>query len=141
MTIEVQCDECFQSYQVRDERAGQTLKCKACGSRMRVPTADEELEDLNAHYGEPIAPTRPKKQPTKAKKRTAAKRSAGIPIGKIVKKLFGCLSIALGGLMLFGAVYMFFAGDGPDGKKSRPVAGLVMAGVFLSVGARWVTEE
>lgn len=141
MTIEVQCDECFKSYQVRDERAGQTLKCKACGSRMRVPSGDEEQEDLNEHYGEPLTPTRKKKKPVKAKKKTAAKRSGGMPVGKLVKKLFGCLSIAVGGLMLVGAVYMFFAGDAPNGKKSRPVAGLVMAGVFLSVGTRWVTEE
>tara|TARA_R110002111_G_scaffold262694_1_gene340151 strand:+ start:81280 stop:81705 length:426 start_codon:yes stop_codon:yes gene_type:complete len=141
MTIEVQCDECFQSYQVRDERAGQTLKCKGCGSRMRVPATDEEPEDLSEHYGEPIAPARKKQKPTKAKKKSASKKSAGIPIRKLVKKLFGCLSIALGGLMLVGAVYMFFAGDGPDGKKSRPVAGLVMAGAFLSVGTKWLTDE
>ena len=141
MTIEVQCDECFQSYKVRDERAGQTLKCKSCGSRMRVPDVDEELEDLNAHYGEPLTPTRKKKKPAKAKKKKAAKRSVNLSFGKLVKKLFGVLALAVGALMVVLAIYMLFAGDAPDGRKARPVYALLVASGFLGVGKKWLMDD
>jgi len=142
MTIDVQCEECFQSYKVRDERAGQSLKCKSCGNRIRVPSADEEPEDIYEDYGEPIVPQRKKKKSANVKKKKKSSRKpVNISVGGIVKKVFGGLSIAVGALMLVGAIYMFFKGDEPDGKKSRPVAGLVMAGVFLSVGKRWIMNE
>ena len=45
--INFECESCFQEYKVRDERAGQTLKCKSCGSKMRVPDGnDDVLEDF-----------------------------------------------------------------------------------------------
>jgi transcription elongation factor Elf1 len=74
MTISVQCDECFQSYKVKDERAGQTLKCKACGSRMQVPTADEAPEDLFEDYGEPITPKRKSQKSAKPTKKKSRKK-------------------------------------------------------------------
>ncbi|MFK7777304.1 MAG: hypothetical protein QM501_04195 [Gimesia sp.] len=142
MTIDVQCEECFQSYKVRDERAGQSLKCKSCGSRIRVPSADEDSEDIYEDYGEPIAPTRKKKKTVNVKKKQkSSRKSVRMPIGSIVKKIFGGCSIALGALMLYGAISMFFAKDEPGRSKSRPVAGLVMAGVFLSVGKRWIMDD
>ena len=77
MSIAVQCEECFQSYKVKEERAGQTLKCKSCGSKMRVPAVEEELEDLSADYGEPIAQPRKKKAGTSKpkKKKTSTRKS------------------------------------------------------------------
>lgn len=142
MSIDVLCAECFQSYKVRDERAGQTLKCKSCGSKIHVPSADEEPEDIYEDYGEPIVPQRKKKKSTSVKKKKkSSRRSVNISVGGIVKKVFGGLSIALGALMVCGAIYAFFAKDEPGRSKSRPVAGLVMAGVFLSVGKRWIMDE
>lgn len=140
MSIAVQCEECFQSYKVKEERAGQTLKCKSCGSKMRVPAVEEELEDLSADYGEPIAQPRKKKAIKAKKKKTSTRKSLNISVGGIVKKTFGVLAMALGILILVGAVYALFAGDAADGRRSRPVGGLVMAGVCMSVGKRWLFD-
>ncbi|MDB5388284.1 MAG: hypothetical protein JWM11_3930 [Planctomycetaceae bacterium] len=46
MPIEVTCDSCSISYRVKDERAGTTIKCKECGSRIKVPNEDSEEDDL-----------------------------------------------------------------------------------------------
>jgi len=89
MTISVQCEECFQSYKVKDERAGQTLKCKSCGSKMRVPAVEEEFEDLSADYGEPIAQPRKKQAGKAKKKKSSPRKSLNISAGGIVKKTFG----------------------------------------------------
>lgn len=141
MSIAVQCEECFQSYKVKEERAGQTLKCKSCGSKMRVPAVEEELEDLSADYGEPIAQPRKKKAVKAKKKKASSRKPLNISAGGIVKKTFGVMSMAIGILMLVASVYALFAGDAPDGRRSRPVGGMVMAGVFMSVGKRWLFNE
>ncbi|WP_298862924.1 hypothetical protein [uncultured Gimesia sp.] len=141
MTISVQCDECFQSYKVRDDRAGQTLKCKSCGAKIRVPAADDEIEDLNEDYEPPGATTRKKKKPAPAKKKKKTKKSISISPGKVVKRTFGVLSLVIGGLMVAGAIYMLFAGEAPDGKKARPVYAFLVASGFLGVGKKWLTED
>lgn len=141
MPIHVQCDECFQSYKVKEERAGQTLKCKSCGSRMQVPEADEETEDLFEHYGEPITPQRKTKTAVKSKKKKSRKKGPSLSMGKLVKKAFGVMSMALGIIMLGASIYMFFEGDSPEGKRSRPVGGLIMASIFMGVGKKWLFDE
>ncbi|QDU04936.1 hypothetical protein V6x_46670 [Gimesia chilikensis] len=141
MPIHVQCDECFQSYKVKEERAGQTLKCKSCGSRMQVPAADEETEDLFEHYGEPIAPQRKTKTAVKSKKKKSRKKGPSLSMGKLVKRAFGVMSMALGVLLLGTSIYMFFTGETVDGKKGRPVAGLLMSSVFMGVGKKWLIDE
>jgi len=141
MTISVQCDECFQSYKVRDDRAGQTLKCKSCDAKIRVPAADDEIEDLYEDYEEPSASTRKKKKSAPAKKKKKTKKSISISPGKAVKKLFGVISLAIGGLILFGAIYMLFAGDAPDGRKARPIYAFFVSSGFFVVGKKWLTDE
>lgn len=141
MTISVQCDECFQSYKVKDERAGQTLKCKSCGSRMQVPTADEAPEDLFEDYGEPITPRRQSKKAAKPAKKKSRKKGPSLSMGKLVKRAFGVMSMALGVAMLGMAIYMFVEGETADGKQGRPVAGLIMASVFMGVGKKWLFDE
>ena len=47
MTIRVECDQCFKTYNVPDERLGQRIKCKACGNRMMVG-AEEGSEEAPA---------------------------------------------------------------------------------------------
>ncbi len=80
MTISVQCDECFQSYKVRDDRAGQMLKCKSCGAKIRVPAADNEIEDLNEDYEPPGALRGKKRNPLPPKrKRRPKKESVSLP--------------------------------------------------------------
>ena len=141
MTISVQCDECFQSYKVRDDRAGQRLKCKSCGAKIRVPSADDEIEDLYEDYEPPGAPTRKQKKSAPAKKKKKKKKSISISPGKIVKRTFGVLSLAIGVAMVVGAIYMLFAGDAPDGRKARPVYAFLVASGFLGVGKKWLTDE
>lgn len=45
MPIEVTCNDCFHTYRVRDERAGNLIKCKECGAKIRVPESDDELPE------------------------------------------------------------------------------------------------
>ncbi|MCA9020931.1 MAG: hypothetical protein KDA74_12360 [Planctomycetaceae bacterium] len=71
--IKFECESCFQEYNVRDERAGQTLKCKSCGSKMRVPDGDDDLVDdfYEEDFEAPARPSRKKKSsagPSKKKK-------------------------------------------------------------------------
>ncbi|QDU07539.1 hypothetical protein [Gimesia aquarii] len=140
MTISVQCDECFQNYNVRDERAGQTLKCKSCGAKIRVPAADEEIEDLYEDYEEPSVPTRRKKKPASAKKKKKSKKAIEITPGKVVKKIFGCLAILLGLLMLFGAIRVLFT-EGLQGKQGAfPIVGFFAATGCFTVGKKWLTD-
>ncbi|QDT96029.1 WD40 repeat domain-containing protein [Gimesia aquarii] len=73
--IKFECETCFQEYKVRDDRAGQVLKCKSCGSKMRVPAGDDDFEDdLYEDFEEPVRPTR-KKKPTGASKKKSSGNS------------------------------------------------------------------
>ncbi|WP_417392877.1 hypothetical protein [Gimesia sp.] len=141
MTISVQCEECFQSYKVKDERAGQTLKCKSCGSKMRVPAVEEEFEDLSADYGEPIAQPRKKQAGKAKKKKSSPRKSLNISPGKVVKKAFGAFSMVIGVLILIGGIYSIFAGPGPNGGKARPVYAALVASGFIGVGKKWMFDE
>ncbi|MCH9789887.1 MAG: hypothetical protein K0U82_03635, partial [Planctomycetes bacterium] len=68
--IKFECETCFQDYKVRDDRAGQVLKCKSCGSKMRVPAGDDDLLDDTFEESEaPVRPTRKKKKAGSAKKK------------------------------------------------------------------------
>lgn len=49
MPIQVGCGGCGRQYTVRDEWAGKTLRCKACGTAVRVPQAPPPAHDLLAH--------------------------------------------------------------------------------------------
>tara|TARA_R110002111_G_scaffold262694_1_gene340124 strand:+ start:48787 stop:51003 length:2217 start_codon:yes stop_codon:yes gene_type:complete len=85
--IKFECETCFQEYQVRDDRAGQVLKCKSCGHKMRVPAGEEEpLDDMYEEVATPTRPARKKKTSGSAsskKKKSSAKsnNSIGIIIG------------------------------------------------------------
>jgi hypothetical protein len=45
MSILVYCDECGQNAQVRDEMAGRSIRCRACGSSISVPGLDDVDDD------------------------------------------------------------------------------------------------
>jgi len=78
--IKFECDTCFQEYKVRDERAGQTLKCKSCGQKMRVPTGDEELlDDIYDDFQTPARPARKKKSSGSSKKKSSGKSNLPLP--------------------------------------------------------------
>jgi hypothetical protein len=44
MAIKIKCPKCGTEYNVRDERAGQTGRCK-CGNLISIPSAAETSED------------------------------------------------------------------------------------------------
>lgn len=69
--IKFECETCFQEYKVRDDRAGQVLKCKACGEKMRVPSGGDDLEDdlFEEEYQSPVRPNRKKKSAGSPKKK------------------------------------------------------------------------
>ncbi len=48
MSIRAECGECFEQYDVKDQFAGKSLRCKACGERFVVPDVsefDDEFDD------------------------------------------------------------------------------------------------
>ncbi|MBT5017566.1 MAG: hypothetical protein HON04_02350 [Planctomicrobium sp.] len=96
MSIEFECDECFKKYRVKDEHAGRRLRCKGCGSGLRVPASDVEDEVWDStDFGdyedeEEFAPSRPprkKKSKSKPKKRRKSRRSDSMPTTVIVAEI------------------------------------------------------
>ena len=80
--IKFECETCFQEYKVRDDRAGQVLKCKSCGSKMRVPAGDDNLEDdlYEEEYEAPVRPAHKKKSTGSSKKKSSGKSNNPITI-------------------------------------------------------------
>lgn len=74
--IKFDCETCFQEYKVRDDRAGQVLKCKSCGHKMRVPSGEEEpLDDMYDEVAAPTRPARRKKTSGSSKKKKSSAKS------------------------------------------------------------------
>ncbi len=107
--IKFECETCFQEYKVRDDRAGQVLKCKSCGEKMRVPKADDDFGD--ELYEERRRPTRKKKTTGSSKKKKTA--NANNPISIIA----GVCSFGIA----FFIAYTFVGGLFGD-KKNDEVA-------------------
>ncbi|WP_339727427.1 hypothetical protein [uncultured Gimesia sp.] len=115
--IKVECDSCFQEYKVRDERAGQTLKCKSCGHKMRVPSGDEDLlDDVYHDFEDPARPARNRKSSgtsnNASKKNKKSEKKTNGPIGTIVGVV--CFAVA------FYVSYTFVGGL--FGKKKNEEA-------------------
>lgn len=70
MSISVQCDECFESYRLKEELAGKVVKCKSCGGKIAVPKA----RSASSAATKPAAPT--KKTP--AARPASSKSTAGL---------------------------------------------------------------
>ena len=85
MPIHVQCGDCFRSFQVRDDLIGKAIRCKSCGSSIRVtrtasgdtspkartkktPPQDDQSDSDNT---EPLASSVRRRTKTKAKAGTA----------------------------------------------------------------------
>jgi hypothetical protein len=76
MTIRVECDQCFKTYNVPDERLGQRIKCKACGNPM-VVGAEESAEEVPAAL--PPRSRRPTTSGGRAKTAPAAQSRRLVP--------------------------------------------------------------
>lgn len=120
MPITVQCDSCFQSYKVRDDKAGTVIRCKDCGGRIKVPDAGEELFDTD-DFAEEEAPRRaakPARKGGKGKKQSSSNNAAligGAVAGVVVVLGIGIFLLARGG----GAAPQ--AGQ-PDVAAAQPAA-------------------
>jgi DNA-directed RNA polymerase subunit RPC12/RpoP len=94
MPINVQCGDCFQSFQVRDDLIGKTIRCKSCGSLIRVtknastdtrpkaqtkkkkvPPQDDDLNDSDNAAS----------IPSPVRRRTKSKAKAGTSLSQVVK--------------------------------------------------------
>jgi predicted Zn finger-like uncharacterized protein len=45
--MSVKCPECDASYKVPDDATGKTIKCKKCGAKVPVPTAEDGDDDVS----------------------------------------------------------------------------------------------
>lgn len=54
MTISVRCRRCDRALKVKDDYAGQTVKCPGCQSALKVPALEEELDDFDEVVEEDI---------------------------------------------------------------------------------------
>jgi hypothetical protein len=94
MTIRVECDQCFKTYNVPDERLGQRIKCKACGNPM-VVGAEETIESVPAAL--PPRSRRPTTSGGRAKTAPARQATKLMPLlaGGVV-----CVVVAVGGFFV-----------------------------------------
>jgi dienelactone hydrolase len=108
MPIRVSCPHCDQNYNLRDELAGATVRCKSCGEpfpvQRRTSKATEEEEFEVVEESDP-PPTRSK--PTRRKSTSRKKGSSGG--GNVLKWVLGGLAafafvviLACGGLIFIG---------------------------------------
>ena len=84
MSIPVSCERCFQSFRVKDEFAGRTIRCKECGAAMAVPWDAVEPDD-------DIVASRPRVRKRK-KRPSAAPKIAAIVVGCV----FGVVVLGTG---------------------------------------------
>jgi hypothetical protein len=86
MPISVVCEGCGKRYTAKDEWAGKALRCKSCGSVVRVPEAEvdllgPDLSDLEAEA--PPAPLQPVLGSKPVAKRKVAFRLSALGTWKI----------------------------------------------------------
>ncbi|MCA9006806.1 MAG: hypothetical protein KDA70_16140, partial [Planctomycetaceae bacterium] len=132
--IKFDCETCFQEYKVRDDRAGQTLKCKSCGSRMRVPSAGDD-EDFEEEYIDPVRPRR-KKNAGPSKQKSKSKSGSNTPLIAIAAGVGLVVIIGLGFLLLKGKDpgQNNVAGNGDAGN-----AGAANSGANAATSGAWVS--
>jgi WD40 repeat protein len=70
MPIQVACEECGKRYRYSDERAGQTVECKACGSDIEIPGGRQ-----------------------RAGKKKKTKKSSGLPVAVLAGGGFAALAV------------------------------------------------
>lgn len=94
--IKFECETCFQEYKVRDERAGQILKCKSCGHKMQVPAGDDDvLDDVYDDFAAPSRPVRKKKSTGSSKGSAKKKKSSDNNTNKVISIVVGVISFGV----------------------------------------------
>lgn len=97
MAITIECGECFKRYRVKDERAGSTIRCKACGTTIDVP----EGGDVDEDYGQPVAAPAPSRR-RRAQQASSSQSRTGLWI-----------AVAAGGSVLLVVIVLILTLRGP----------------------------
>jgi len=106
MSIPVSCERCFQSFRVKDDFAGRTIRCKECGAAMAVPWDGEQRSDG-------FVPSRPRTRKRK-KRASAGPKIAAIVVGS----LFGVTVLGMG--IWFAA--MWISKSGKSDRETKRIA-------------------
>ena len=72
MTIEIACAHCGEDYKVKDEAAGRTFTCKACGKKVRIPIVDDD----DGYGGDDEEDDYVREKPRKPKRKSGSKGSS-----------------------------------------------------------------
>ncbi len=131
MSIPIVCEHCFSPFKIPEKYAGKTVRCKACGEGIRVPSASQSRSREETAFGfddfEAPAATRglpPRSQSSPSPRRRAKPRSSrknASPSGGLI----GWLPFIVGGVfVLFLPAALF-------------VPKLATAYVILGVLAGW----
>jgi|GEM_PF-6456689 len=116
MPISVQCESCFQTYRVGDDKAGKAIKCKDCGNRIQVPSrASRSDDDDESEFAAPRT-ARPARRPSPKKKRAAGPNMTVVIAGG-----------AAAGIVVIGLVIFLFTRGGsrpPADGAANPAAGV-----------------
>ncbi|MCR9233379.1 MAG: hypothetical protein NXI29_20400 [bacterium] len=139
--IQFQCEHCFQDYKVRDDRAGQTLKCKSCGERMQVPAGDDDLlddfyEDDEEVYESPARPARKKTSSKGGKQKKQSGNSANSPVALIA----GIVAFVVMFFVSYTLVRSLMGGGEPE-EIAQPHQELAPAGVTPAPAPAPVEEK
>ncbi len=95
MAIEVQCDNCFTTYRVKEERAGTRIRCKECGSSIFVEDGGDFDDDFAP------SPRRSSQQSRRPRKRRK-QQSSGLNMPLLIGG--GVAALLLVGTIIFVAV-------------------------------------
>jgi hypothetical protein len=139
--IAVACG-CGKKLKVKDEYAGKRIRCPECSEPVKVPKVEPEesflvdLDDIEDESEKELP--RPRSRSKKSTKKSSAKKkrqSSGS--GITGKKIFGVLSMVIGGALLIGLVAFVFSGEFVPkrlGAFAVPIA-------MISMGWAWVNGE
>lgn len=133
------CSQCGHEYQVGEQHAGKTLRCKQCRGVVRVPGNGDfqdleldEFRNLETDGSEEVAAPQPRRR---RKSRRAGSSARGRPA--ISLSIVAAVLVVLFNAML--RVLDVTLGDAPPGRLALqlPLAALVLAAIAFRVRLGW----
>lgn len=119
MPIRVECESCGKRLRVKEERAGQRLKCPDCGERIDVPDLEYDEDDYYEDEYEEPRPRRKKRPTRKPASRPQKQKKPPVPLIAAVAGGGGLLLIVLITVVL---KFMAGGGAGPGGVSEETAA-------------------
>jgi hypothetical protein len=96
MSIVVYCDECGQNAQVRDEMAGRSIRCRACGSSISVPDVNDDDGGQDDYRVQP--------QRRSSRPRSVRDESDGGGFSLAAKIISVCVAIGVGTIFVLARI-------------------------------------